>query len=99
MFRPRVESERGRALVAPIFQTPALYPVLPEDELETPPLPQDHPQWVKDAAAVSKRARRLIASLKPVVVRILNFWDHHVRSIVVRGRTVSVDAAGSYRID
>lgn len=76
-----------------------ILPFVPDDELETPPLPREHPKWVKDAVAVSQRARRIIAALRPVIVRVLTFWDHHVRSITVAGRKLSVDVSGSYRID
>lgn len=69
------------------------------DELETPPLPRDHPQWVKDAFAISQRARRILAKVQPLVVRALTFWDHRVRSVLVAGRNVNVDPSGSYKID
>lgn len=73
--------------------------LLPDDELETPPLPREHPKWTKDALAVSQRARQIIARLRPVIVRVLTFWDHHVRSIAVGTRRLSIDVSGSYRID
>ncbi|MGH7708307.1 MAG: hypothetical protein ACREM8_14150 [Vulcanimicrobiaceae bacterium] len=63
-------------------------------------LPTDHPAWSQDAIAISRRARALFAKLKPVAVRVLTFWDHHVRSIAIgSGRRLSVDASGSYRLD
>lgn len=62
-------------------------------------LPSDHPAWTKDALSLSQRARALLAQLKPVVIRVLTFWDHHVRAILVGGRTLSVDASGSYRLE
>jgi hypothetical protein len=77
---------------------PVAPPLLTVDT-ETELLPQGHPKWVKDGLSISQRARELIARLKPVVVRVLRFWDHGVRSIVVGGRRVSVDASGSYRTD
>jgi hypothetical protein len=77
----------------------AVVPVVAETELETTLLPHDQPRWVKDAIAVSQRARELIASLRPVAVRVLSFWDHRIRSIVVGDRCVSVDASGCYRIE
>jgi hypothetical protein len=73
--------------------------LLPDDELETPPLPREHPKWVRDALAVSQRARRLIARLRPVIMHVLTFWDHHVRSIAVGGRRLSIDVSGSYRME
>ena len=36
-----------------------------EAELETTGLPHDHPRWVRDAIAVSQRARRLLERLGP----------------------------------
>jgi len=77
----------------------AVVPLLPDDELETPPLPREHPRWVKDAVAVSQRARQLIANIKPVLNRVLTFWDHCARGITIRGRELSVDTSGSYRLE
>lgn len=62
-------------------------------------LPADHPPWSKDTLSLSARARALLARLRPVVIRVLNFWDHRVRSIFVGGRKLSVDASGSYRLE
>ncbi len=85
----RLEPSRSEAVVAAI----------PDAELETALLPQDHPRWVKDAVAMSQRARELIAKLRPIVIRVLSFWDHQIRSIVVGNRRVAVDVSGSYRAD
>ena len=71
----------------------------PDDELETPLLPGEHPKWVRDALAVSQRARSLLARIKPVIVRVLTFWDHHVRSATIGGRRLTVDFSGSYRVE
>lgn len=73
--------------------------LIPDDELETPPLPREHPKWVKDALAVSHRGRQLLARLRPVAIRVLTFWDHQVRSIAIGAQQLSVDASGSYRMD
>jgi hypothetical protein len=73
--------------------------LLPDDEFETPPLPREHPKWARDALTVSQRARQLAARLRPVIVQVLTFWDHHVRSIAVAGRQLSVDISGSYRME
>jgi hypothetical protein len=73
--------------------------LLPDDEFETPPLPREHPKWVKDALAVSQRARQLITRLRPVIVKVLTFWDHHIRSVVIGGRELTVDISGSYRME
>jgi hypothetical protein len=77
----------------------AVLPPLPDDELETPALPREHPKWVRDAIAASQRARALIAGLKPIAIRVLTFWDHHVRGIAVGGRELRIDISGSYRLD
>ncbi|HVA27477.1 MAG TPA: hypothetical protein VNF68_04820 [Candidatus Baltobacteraceae bacterium] len=69
----------------------------PEGELETTLLPHDHPKWANDAVTVSSRAKELVRRLRPVVVRILGFWDHRVRSSVVAGLRVAIDSSGSYR--
>ena len=76
----------------------AITPVL-DVELDTPLLPRDHPQWAKDALTISNRARELIARLKPVVVKILTFWDHRIRSTLVGNARVSIDPSGSYRVE
>jgi hypothetical protein len=73
-------------------------PAVAEAELETALLPHDHPRWVKDAVAVSQRARDLIAKLRPVVISVLAFWDHRIRSIMVGNRRVQVDPSGCYRV-
>jgi hypothetical protein len=54
---------------------------------------------MRDALSISQRARALLAKLQPVVVRVVAFWEHRVKSIAVGGRTLSVDASGSYRCD
>lgn len=96
----RVDPDTNPAIYQPqVGASHAILPLIPDDELETPPLPREHPRWVKDAMAVSQRARQLIARLRPVVVRVLTFWDHHVRSISVGGRQLSIDASGSYHIE
>lgn len=63
-----------------------------------PSLPRDHPPWQRDVLAVSARARALLARLRPVTVRVLTFWDHVLRGIVVGDRDVEVDPSGSYRM-
>src|SRR5579884_3472462 len=96
---PRVDPDASPVVYVPVPSSRAIVPLVPDDELETPPLPREHPQWVKDALAVSQRARRLVAALKPIAVRVLTFWDHHVRSIVVGSRELRIDASGSYSIE
>lgn len=77
----------------------AVIPLLPDDELETPPLPREHPRWVRDALAVSQRARQVIANIKPVLIRVMTFWDHPSRGISIGGRELRVDTSGSYRLE
>lgn len=69
-----------------------------EADFEAPLLPHDHPKWVKDAISVSRRASECIARLKPVALRVLTFWDHRIRSIVVGTSRVNVDSSGSYSL-
>lgn len=95
----RIDPDTNPAVYVPLTESRAILPLLFDDDLETPPLPREHPKWVKDAAAVSQRARQLIAKLRPVVVRVLTFWDHHVRSLAVGGRRLSIDVSGSYRVE
>jgi hypothetical protein len=61
-------------------------------------LPRDHPAWQRDVLAVSSRVRAILAGLRPVVVRVLGFWDHVVRSISIGARSVEVDPSGCYRL-
>lgn len=70
-----------------------------EAEHETALLPRDHPRWVKDAIAVSQRAREIVAKLRPIALGVLSFWDHRIRCIVVADRRIAVDASGCYRVD
>ena len=77
----------------------AIVPAVAEAELETSLLPHDQPRWVKDAVAVSQRAREIIGQLRPAAVRVLSFWDHRIRSIVVGDRRVAIDASGCYRTE
>ena len=77
----------------------AVTPVVPDGELETPLSPHERPRWVRDAVAVSQRARELITRLRPVAVRVLSFWDHGMRGIVIGDRCVRVDVSGCYRVD
>lgn len=98
----RVETEDNASVLALQVEAGRSEPVVPavaDAELETALLPRDHPRWVKDSIAVSQRAREIIAKLRPVVMRVLSFWDHRIRSIVVGDRSVSVDPSGCYRVD
>jgi len=62
-------------------------------------LPRDHPKWARDAVTLSQRAREAIAKLRPVIVKVLTFWDHRVRSAFIGGARVCIDPSGSYRVD
>lgn len=68
------------------------------DAEPTASLPRDHPAWQRDVLAVSSRVRMLLAGLRPVVVRVLTFWDHLVRGISVGERYVEIDPSGCYRV-
>ncbi len=61
-------------------------------------LPADHPQWQRDVLSISSRARAVIATIVPTVVRTLSYWDHRVRELVLGTRTLAVDPAGCYRL-
>jgi hypothetical protein len=74
-------------------------PAVGEGAFDGSLLPRDHPKWNKDSLTVSGRARELIARLRPVVVKVLTFWDHRIRSAIVGSRRVAVDPSGSYRLE
>jgi len=91
----------------PAPETPALAALVPAvaanpagdvDAEWVSSLPRDHPAWQRDVLSVSARARAVLAQLRPVVVRVLTFWDHVVRSVVAGGRRVEVDPSGCYRL-
>jgi hypothetical protein len=72
-----------------------------EVELDAvPSLPGSHPMWQRDVLAVSARVRAIVAALRPVVVHVLTFWDHVVRSISISigHRRIEIDPSGSYRL-
>jgi hypothetical protein len=98
----RVELEDPNP-VAPLHvgasRSEAIAPVVPDAELETALSPHDQPRWVKDAVAVSQRARELIARLRPAAVRVLSFWDHRIRAVAIGDYRVQIDASGCYRVD
>jgi len=64
----------------------------------TPSLPNDHPSWQRDVVSISTRARALIAAIRPLVVRVLSFWDHRFGEITIGARQFGVDASGCYRL-
>ena len=69
-----------------------------DDGLDVPAsLPRDHPAWQRDVLAVSARVRAIVARMRPIMVRVLTFWDHAVRRTIVGGRVVEIDPSGCYR--
>ncbi|MEO6834799.1 MAG: hypothetical protein ABI231_02685 [Candidatus Tumulicola sp.] len=101
MLRRIEPDEAAAATRMPVGTAPSdpIVPVVAEAELETTGLPHDHPSWVRDAIAVSARARELIWRFKPAVVAVMSVWDHRLRSIVIGDRRVRVDPSGCYRAD
>ncbi len=102
----RVESDAQTAAAAaanlPVSGVPvALQPISldPDDRWGGHSLPGDHPAWMRDTLSVSQRARALLAHVKPIVLKVIEAWEHRVRSIVVGGRRLSIDPSGSYRLD
>lgn len=87
-----------RTNLDPLAYLPVL-PVAVDPELEmTSVLPRDHPAWQRDVISISMRARSILATLKPFVVRVMTFWDHRLRELNVGGRTLGIDPSGCYRI-
>ncbi len=66
---------------------------------DAPHLPSDHPAWARDMLSLSQRARSFLATLAPIAIRTLTYWDHRVRSIVLRAGTLTIDISGSYRLE
>lgn len=96
----RVDAEEYGSASAALDEPQAhrVVPAVAELDREPPPLPRDRPRTVKDALAVSQRAREIVARLRPIVLRVLTFWDHRMHSALVGGRNVSVDPSGCYRV-
>ncbi len=102
MLQPRIDRDSRNVVASSLSAlgpSSGIHPILPDVEIETPALPRDLPHWMRDSAAVSARCRSLFTRIKPIVVRVLTFWDHHVRSIMVAGRNVCIDPSGSYKIE
>jgi hypothetical protein len=84
----------GAALVAAV--TP---PLDPDVDPAAPAASGGTPAWQRDGVAISARVRALLATVRPVIVRVRSFWDHAVRRVALgAGRAVEVDASGSYRL-
>ena len=102
------EAAAAAGAIPPDTAPPALALALPpvpsvaadsDDRWSGHALPNDHPAWMRDTLSISGRARALIASLKPVALKVVTAWEHRVRSIVIGARRLSVDASGSYRLE
>jgi len=61
-------------------------------------LPTDHPAWQVDTFSISSRTRAFLTTLRPVVVAVVSFWDHAVRTLSLGTGTISVDLSGCYRL-
>src|SRR5579862_6915001 len=97
--RIEADEQAGALVELSATRAEAIVPAVAQAELEMGSLPPDHPRWLRDALAVSQRAREIIAKLEPIVVRVLGFWDHHLRSIRIGEHRVGVDVSGCYRIE
>lgn len=91
------EPGAARAAVDPIAYA-ALQPVTVDPEVDAAVLPRDHPAWQRDVISLSARARAVIAGLKPLVIRVFGFWDHHLRELRIGGRTLGIESSGCYRL-
>ncbi len=77
---------------------PAGFDVDVDVELQ-PALPGDHPAWQRDVLAISARVRAILATLRPIAVRVITFWDHVARSVTLgNGRSIEIDPSGCYRL-
>jgi hypothetical protein len=54
---------------------------------------------MKDTLSISQRARGLLAQMRPAIVKVIAYWEHRVRSVIIGERRVFVDASGSYRME
>jgi hypothetical protein len=90
-------SSPALAYVNPLPIVPV--PADPDDRWGGHALPNDHPAWMKDTLSISQRARALLATIKPIAIRVVAFWEHRVRSVALAGGRLSVDASGSYRLN
>lgn len=61
-------------------------------------LPRDHPAWQRDVLSISTRVRAIVAQLRPIVVRVLTFWDHAVHGVAIGSRRLEIDPSGCYRV-
>jgi hypothetical protein len=101
MLRRIEADEPSNALAAsPGMRPPeAVVAAAAETDCDGGNLPPEHPPWVRDAVAISRAARDLVARLRPIVLTAMTMWDHAVRCIAIGGRRIGVDSSGSYRIE
>jgi hypothetical protein len=83
-------------VLAPLPIAPALV-AIDHEAAGIAELPGDHPAWQRDVVSISSRARAVIATIVPAVVRTFSYWDHRVREVAFGARTLGVDPAGCYR--
>ncbi len=62
-------------------------------------LPSDFPAWVRDAVILSDPLRLVMVGLRPVVLKLVRYWDQRIRTVKVDGRTISLEDHGGYRLD
>ncbi len=77
----------------------AIAPVNADESIDVTHLPHDHPAWPSDTLSLSSRARALLAKVVPIVIRVLTFWDHRVRAVAIGSARITIDPAGSYRLE
>lgn len=63
-----------------------------------PTLPTDHPVWQRDVLSISSRARAILATLRPLAINVLTFWDHRLRELAIGAQTLAIDPSGCYRL-
>jgi hypothetical protein len=71
----------------------------PDDRFSGPALPNDHPRWMRDTLSISQRARAMLARIKPVAIRVINYWEHRLKRVVIGSQALCVDQSGSYRLE
>lgn len=97
--RPADAQPAATALPSALPVVAAIVPRADPEHPVAPTLPRDHPHWVRDTVSLSSRARGMLARVRPLAVRVMSFWDHAVRSLTIGRRLLTVDPAGSYRVE
>lgn len=60
----------------------------------------DFPAWALDAVVPSERFRLVLTALRPILLRVLRYWDQRVRRLTLRdGRAIIVADSGCYRVE